>query len=94
MRITVKRGDRYLIPKDKLAEASAKLARYEDTGLEPEQIIEMDRLYSEKCAEVGNLHARLIILKTQINIVLDEVDGQITDDPICEVREGLNGLLD
>ena len=29
MRITVNRGGKYLIPKDKIAEASVKLARYE-----------------------------------------------------------------
>ena len=32
-----------------------KLARYENTGLEPEQIRELDKLYLEKCLEVTAL---------------------------------------
>ncbi|MBE5928481.1 MAG: hypothetical protein E7267_03790 [Lachnospiraceae bacterium] len=36
-----------------------KLAAYEDIGLEPEQIIEMDRLYFEKCREVNKLKNKL-----------------------------------
>ena len=32
-----------------------KLHKYEKTGLEPEQIIEMDELYREKCEEVNKL---------------------------------------
>ncbi|MCI5650372.1 MAG: hypothetical protein MR332_13285 [Fusicatenibacter sp.] len=30
-----------------------KLAVYEDTGLAPEQIIEIDKLYVEKCRELA-----------------------------------------
>lgn len=30
-----------------------KLAEYEDTGLTPEQIREMDELYAEKCKELA-----------------------------------------
>lgn len=32
-----------------------RLAEYEDTGLTPDQIREIDRLYSEKCREVAEL---------------------------------------
>jgi len=35
-----------------------KIAAYEDTGLTPGQIIEMDRLYLEKCKEVNKLKKR------------------------------------
>lgn len=35
-----------------------KLARYENTGLEPEQIRELDRLHLEKCQEVTALKKR------------------------------------
>lgn len=35
------------------AEACDKLAAYEDTGIDPEQIREIDRLYSEKCRELA-----------------------------------------
>ena len=36
-----------------------RLADYENTGLMPEQIIEMDRLYAEKCREVAMLRGGL-----------------------------------
>ena len=39
--------------------AVEKLAEYEDTGLNPEQIMEMDKLYLEKCEEVNKLLAKL-----------------------------------
>lgn len=35
-----------------------KLRPYEDTGLTPEQIREIDRLYTEKCREVAELRQR------------------------------------
>lgn len=35
-----------------LNEVCEKLASYEDTGLSTEQIIEIDKLYSEKCREL------------------------------------------
>ena len=35
-----------------------KLRPYEDTGLTPEQIREIDRLYTEKCQEVAELRQR------------------------------------
>ena len=34
------------------------LARYEDIGLTPEQLIEIDRLYLEKCEEVNRLREK------------------------------------
>jgi len=37
--------------------AVEKLAEYEDTGLTPEQIIEIDKLYLKKCEEVNKLLA-------------------------------------
>lgn len=36
-----------------LQEVLEKLAEYEDTGLTPEQIKDIDRLYTEKCKELG-----------------------------------------
>lgn len=38
--------------------ALIQLKRYEDTGLTPEQIQEIDRLYAEKCREVAELRQR------------------------------------
>lgn len=37
---------------------TTQLARYEDTGLAPEQIRQIDRLYTEKCREVAKLQQR------------------------------------
>ena len=36
-----------------------RLGQYEDTGLTPEQIREIDRLYAEKCKEVAEYRERL-----------------------------------
>lgn len=36
-----------------MADLRERLKAYEDTGFLPEQIIEMDRLYAEKCQEVS-----------------------------------------
>lgn len=33
--------------------AVRKLAEYEDTGIAPEQVKEIDRLYAEKCRELA-----------------------------------------
>ncbi|MCM1159364.1 MAG: hypothetical protein NC300_11380 [Bacteroidales bacterium] len=38
-----------------IQECFNRLAEYEDTGLTPEQIREMDRLYAEKCKETATL---------------------------------------
>ena len=36
-----------------------KLAEYEDTDLTPEQIIEIDKMYAEKCREVAELKKQI-----------------------------------
>lgn len=36
-----------------------KLHQYEKSGLQPEQVIEMDELYREKCEEVNRLNIQL-----------------------------------
>lgn len=43
---------------DRLYGALCKLKDYEDTGLSPDQIKEMDELYHEKCKEVAELQRR------------------------------------
>ena len=42
-----------------------ELKPYEDTGLTPEQIREIDRLYTEKCREVAELRQRDILVKVK-----------------------------
>ena len=50
----------YKMGKNKcVGEPISVLAAYEDTGLTPEQIQEIDRLYAEKCREVEELKAML-----------------------------------
>lgn len=39
--------------------AVCKLKDYEETGLMPEQLVEMDELYSEKCKEAAKLQKEL-----------------------------------
>ena len=91
-RITIKRGNKWLIPRLKISEASARLAEYEDTGITPDKLLEMDRLYVEKCADLGNAHARLDGIKEQVMAIIDDVDGQVTDDPVSEIRDRLESL--
>ena len=38
-----------------------KLGQYEDTGLTPEQVVEMDRLYREKCEELARLEGFALV---------------------------------
>lgn len=52
-------------------EYADKLANYENTGLTPEQIIEMDKLYAEKCkelAEYKRLEEKGLLLKLPCEI--------------------------
>lgn len=46
-------------------ECFTRLGEYEDTGLTPEQIREIDRLYTEKCREVAELRQRDIPVKVK-----------------------------
>lgn len=41
-----------------MADLRERLKAYEDTGLSPEQMIEIDKLYAEKCREVAELKGR------------------------------------
>ncbi len=43
----------------KKEELVQRLAKYEDTGLTPEQITQLDKIYLEKCQEVNELRAQL-----------------------------------
>ena len=57
-----KRGEREIkvlfTEKDDGYHAMCVLKNYEETGLTPEQIREIDRLYAEKCREVAELRQR------------------------------------
>lgn len=121
MRITVNRGGKKLIPKDKIAEASEKLARFEDAE-ELEDVraycLQLKRVAKEKqekepevasllhraADEIVNMsdfrdsQAFKLLVKRQENKkelldFLDEIDGQIMDDPVAVIREKLEEIL-
>jgi len=54
--------------------ACQRLAEYEDIGLTPEQLLEIDKMYSEKCREVAELR------KQQRWIPVDEQLPKLDDD--------------
>lgn len=51
----------------KLYGAVCKLKDYEETGLMPEQIVEMDELYTEKCKEVAKLQKELEASRAELD---------------------------
>lgn len=58
---------------DKVCE---KLGKYEDIGLTPEQITEIDKLYAEKCREVALLKKQIEMLQAAAG--MGEPDGKET----------------
>lgn len=74
-------------------EADCKLAGHTDTGLTPDQIREIDRLYLEKCEEVNQLRNELDAVKrgqsdTKIlgSVALSQEDGWELREVICLAR--------
>ena len=52
-----------------MAEMRTRLKQYEDTGLTPDQLYEMDRLYLEKCkelAEVNHIKERVVGIHDEV----------------------------
>lgn len=64
--------------REKMYGAFYKLLNYEDTGLDPEQIREMDELYAEKCKELAK-HRWIPVTER-----LPEVEDGITDEECPE----------
>ena len=54
---------------------SRELAAYEDTGLTPEKIREMDKLYTEKCEQVNSLEKTVGTLEGQMREYMELSDG-------------------
>lgn len=46
----------------------AQLAKYEATNLTPEQMIEIDRIYAEKCKEVAELEKKVAAFTEAWNV--------------------------
>lgn len=72
-----KRGEREIkvlfTEKDDGYHAMCALKNYEQTGLTPEQIREIDRLYAEKCREVAELRQRDAPIKVKPSQELYEI---------------------
>lgn len=68
------------------------LAAYEDTGLTPEQIREIDRLYTEKCREVAELRQRDTPVKVKPLEIYHPVGYRVGMCPKCDaiVRDYAN----
>lgn len=45
--------------------AMCKLHEYEKTGLDPDDIYEMDKLYREKCEQLNNMERSYIVMAEQ-----------------------------
>lgn len=61
-----------------------KLANYEETGLTPEQIREIDRLYEEKCREVAELRQRDTAVKVKPIEAYHPVGYRVGMCPKCD----------
>lgn len=61
-----------------------KLRPYEDTGLTPEQIREIDRLYTEKCREVDELQQRDTPVKVKPIEIYHPVGYRVGQCSKCE----------
>lgn len=48
------------------------LREYQETGLTPKQIYEIDTLYAEKCKEVARLHMKMSLLIGRIQGAVEE----------------------
>lgn len=60
-----------------------RLANYEETGLTPEQIREIDRLYADKCREVAKLQQRDTAKEPQYEGESYHEGGLVYDTWIC-----------
>lgn len=61
------------------------LKAYEDTGLDPEQIRQIDRLYAEKCREVAKLRQRDTPVKVKPIGINHSIGGRVGVCPKCDV---------
>lgn len=61
------------------------LKAYEDTGLTPEQIREIDRLYTEKCREVAELRQRDNPVKVKPIGINHSIGRRVGVCPKCDV---------
>lgn len=79
-----------------------RLAEYEDTGLTPEQIREIDRLYAELCQEIQRYRTKWVPVASLLPGNYEEVlvtmsDGYVTYDrydvDCCEWDSGADDIV-
>ena len=58
---------------ERIYAVAKKLLDYEDTGLTPDQIRQMDALYTEKCREVAELRERDTAKEPEVHTNSDEI---------------------
>lgn len=63
--------------------AICKLKKYEDTGLEPEQISQMDEAYLEKCEEINKLKIKETAVAAVITGHNNAINTDVGDCPTC-----------
>ena len=76
--------------------ALIQLKRYEETGLTPEQIRQIDRLYAEKCREVAELRQRDTPVKVKPLEIYHPVGYRVGQCSKCEniVRDYMEFCFD
>lgn len=62
-----------------------RLANYEETGLTPEQLQQIDRLYAEKCWEVAKLQQRDTPVKVKPIGINHSIGRRVGVCPKCDV---------
>jgi hypothetical protein len=79
---------------ESLHQVLAKLKEYQDTGLEPSQIAEIDRLYQAKCEEVAEYKkkladGRMVELPCKVGdtvYIIDHYNKKIKEANITEIH--------
>ena len=61
-----------------------ELEEYKATGLTPEKIVEIDKLYAEKCEEVTALHRQLDEFEIQPKDVTDTIKNALEEIGLYE----------
>ena len=76
-----------------IIKAAAKLEEYEDTGLTPEQIREIDKLYAEVCKENHKLKGEILTLEGKNDRLKKEIEtlqnriAELTIEPTVKIEK-------
>lgn len=92
-RLTTKLNDGAYVPNVGLYDITDRLGEYEDTDLTPEQIIELDKLYRQKCEELNREKVRTVELVNTIEslkkvIAATEIQVNKLEHKLRELQKG------